>query len=165
LGGSMNTGYWKLPISFRKRKGLASLQGLDFPTLFGSPTWARTRDLRINRRSVGSGCRTRQCSLSRVRTSNTFKSVSSISTGLERRIDYWILEASRLECLVARSVLFRRSRHRRRASACAVGPPDRRRSRTPGSGQELEYAQSAESGRPLTLSVPDRLVKPKFGVG
>jgi hypothetical protein len=59
----------------------------------GSPTWARTRDLRINRRSVGSGCRPRQCSLSGVRTSNTFESVSSISTGLERRIDYWILES------------------------------------------------------------------------
>ena len=29
-------------------KGLASLQGLDFPGLYGSPTWARTRDLRIN---------------------------------------------------------------------------------------------------------------------
>ena len=28
-----------------------------------------------------------------VRTSNTFESVSSISTGLERRIDYWILES------------------------------------------------------------------------
>ena len=30
-------------------KGLASLQGLDFSSLSGSPTWARTRDLRINR--------------------------------------------------------------------------------------------------------------------
>src|SRR5438132_1170466 len=30
-------------------KGLASLQGLDSLSLFGSPTWARTRDLRINR--------------------------------------------------------------------------------------------------------------------
>jgi hypothetical protein len=29
----------------------------------------------------------------RVRTSNTFESVRSISTGLERRIDYWILES------------------------------------------------------------------------
>jgi hypothetical protein len=74
-------------------KGLAPLQGLDFTTIFGSPTWARTRDLRINRRSVGSGCRPRQGSLSGVRTSNTFASVSSISTGLERRIDYWILES------------------------------------------------------------------------
>jgi hypothetical protein len=31
-----------------------------------------------------------------------FWSVSSISTGLERRIDYWILESLRLECLVVR---------------------------------------------------------------
>jgi hypothetical protein len=29
----------------------------------------------------------------RGQASNTFESVSSISTGLERRIDYWILES------------------------------------------------------------------------
>jgi hypothetical protein len=45
-------------------EGLAPLQGLDCVSFFGSPTWARTRDLRINRRSVGSGCRPRQGSLS-----------------------------------------------------------------------------------------------------
>ena len=58
---------------------------------YGSPTWARTRDLRIDRRSIRSGCRPRQCSLSGVRTSNTFESFASISTGLEPRTTtgYW----------------------------------------------------------------------------
>jgi hypothetical protein len=54
--------------SFQYSRGneesLAPLQGLDCVSFFGSPTWAPTRDLRINRRSVGSGCRPRQGSLS-----------------------------------------------------------------------------------------------------
>jgi hypothetical protein len=78
----------------------------------GSSTWARTRDLRINRRSVGSRCRPRQCSLSGVRTSNTFQPVSSISTGLarapDRLLDIGKLSASNAGCS---AVLFRRSRH------------------------------------------------------
>jgi hypothetical protein len=89
--------------------GLASLQGLDCVSVFGSPTWARTRDLRINRRLVGSGCRPRQCSLSGGRTSNTFEPVSSISTGLECRIDYWILESFPPRTLVVRLCCFNSS--------------------------------------------------------
>jgi hypothetical protein len=90
-------------------EGLAPLQGLDCVSFFGSPTWARTRDLRINRRSVGSGCRPRQCSLSGGRTSNTFEPVSSISTGLECRIDYWILESFPPRTLVVRLCCFNSS--------------------------------------------------------
>ena len=51
-------------------KGLASLQGLDFPSLFGSPTWARTRDLRINRLPLDLAANPHECSLSGVRASN-----------------------------------------------------------------------------------------------
>jgi hypothetical protein len=35
-------------IPSANEKGLASLQGLDSKRVFGSSTWARTRDLRIN---------------------------------------------------------------------------------------------------------------------
>jgi hypothetical protein len=76
----------------QKTKGLAGNHRLT-PVILGSPTWARTRDLRINSRSLGSGCRPRQCSLCGSSASNMFWSVSSTSTGLERRIDYWILES------------------------------------------------------------------------
>ena len=51
-------------------KGLASLQGLDFPSLFGSPTWARTRDLRINRLPLDLPANPHECSLSGVGASN-----------------------------------------------------------------------------------------------
>jgi hypothetical protein len=51
-------------------KGLASLQGLDFPSLFGSPTWARTRDLRINRLALDLPGNPHECSLSGGRASN-----------------------------------------------------------------------------------------------
>jgi hypothetical protein len=61
----------------------------------GSSTWARIRGLRINSRSIRSGCRPRQCSLCGSSASNNSQSVSSISTGLERRTDYWILESFR----------------------------------------------------------------------
>ena len=52
-------------------KGLASLQGLDFSSLSGSPTWARTRDLRINRLAVDRPASPHECSLFGVRVSNT----------------------------------------------------------------------------------------------
>ena len=87
-------------------KGLASLQGLDCVSFFGSPTWARTRDLRINSRWFGSSCRPRQCSLSGVRTSNTFESFASISTGLEPRTTTGYWKAFRLECRVVRLCCF-----------------------------------------------------------
>ena len=51
-------------------KGLASLQGLDLLSLFGSPTWARTRDLRINRLPLDLPASPHECSVSGVRTSN-----------------------------------------------------------------------------------------------
>ena len=56
---------------FTNEKGLASLQGLDFPSLFGSPTWARTRDLRINRLPLDLAANPHECSLSGGRASNT----------------------------------------------------------------------------------------------
>jgi len=74
---------------------IANRKGLRFATqpfdFIGSPTWARTRDLRISSRWFGSSCRPRQCSLSGVRTSNTFESFASISTQLEPRTTtgYW----------------------------------------------------------------------------
>ena len=46
-----------------------------------------------------------------VRTSNTFESVSSISTGLECRIDYWILESFPPRIPGCSAVLFCRSQH------------------------------------------------------
>ena len=51
-------------------KGLASLQGLDLLSLFGSPTWARTRNLRINRLPLDLPANPHECSVSGVRTSN-----------------------------------------------------------------------------------------------
>ena len=51
-------------------KGLASLQGLNFPSLFGSPTWARTRDLRINRLPLDLPANPHERSLAGVRASN-----------------------------------------------------------------------------------------------
>jgi hypothetical protein len=76
----------------RKDKGSVGANRLTL-AITGSSTWARTRDLRINSRSLGSGCRPRRCSLCGSSASNMFWSVSSISTGLERRIDHWILES------------------------------------------------------------------------
>ena len=70
LDVSMSTGYWKLPIFSGKEKGPASLQGLDFPILFGSPTWARTRDLRINRLPLDLPGNPHECSLFGVLSSN-----------------------------------------------------------------------------------------------
>ena len=109
-------------LGHRQPKGPATDEARPKPprhisTLLGSPTWARTRDLRINSRWFGSSCRPRQCSLSGVRTSNTFESFSSISTGLEPRTTtgYWKRFRPRLPGCSA--VLFRRSRHGRRATS------------------------------------------------
>ena len=55
---------------YLREKGLASLQGLDSLSLFGSPTWARTRDLRINRLPLDLPANPHECSLSGVRASN-----------------------------------------------------------------------------------------------
>jgi hypothetical protein len=46
IGRDLDIGSLQYPSA--NEKGLASLQGLDFSCLSGSPTWARTRDLRIN---------------------------------------------------------------------------------------------------------------------
>jgi hypothetical protein len=51
-----------------------------------------------------------------VRTSNTFASVSSISTGRELRIDYWILESSPPRMPGCSAALFLDLRHGRRAA-------------------------------------------------
>ena len=143
------TGTRLAPASTLKTKKSAGANRLTM-VFIGSPTWARTRDLRINRRSVGSGCRPRQCSLSGVRASNTFESVSSISTGLERRIDYWILERfpPRIPGRggIDAAVPVRRLRPSRFQSPCLkpavrVGPPDRRRSRTPGPARSGRWAR------------------------
>src|SRR5678816_2951218 len=103
----------------RKTKGLAGNHRLT-PVILGSPTWARTRDLRINSRWFGSSCMPRQCSLSGVRTSNTFESLASISTGLEPRTTTGYWKRFRPRLLGCSAVLFRRSRYGRRAAACAV---------------------------------------------
>jgi len=66
---SLDTGSFQYPSG--NEKGLASLQGLDFFSPFGSPTWARTRDLRTNRLGVDRPVNPHECSDFGVRASNT----------------------------------------------------------------------------------------------
>jgi hypothetical protein len=57
----------------------------------GAATWARTRDLRVNTRSIRSGCRPRQCSLSRAQDFQYFRVVRFDFHRLEPRTTtgYW----------------------------------------------------------------------------
>jgi hypothetical protein len=137
------------PLSnIANRKGLRlATQPFDF---IGSPTWARTRDLRINSRWFGSSCRPRQCSLSGVRTSNTFESFASISTGLEPRTTtgYWKRFRPRMPDCPA--VLFRRSRHRRRAEGQLHALASRRPSPVESGLERLHWSTPCETGvRPI----------------
>ena len=61
---TQDIGSFQYPSSNQKR--LAFFSGLS-----GSPTWARTRDLRINRLGVGRPASPHECSLLGVRVSNT----------------------------------------------------------------------------------------------
>jgi hypothetical protein len=71
LGGSMT--HWILEASnilAGMKKASHLCKALIFLAFFGSPTWARTRDLRINRLPLDLHANPHECSLSGVRASN-----------------------------------------------------------------------------------------------
>ena len=92
----------------------------------GSPTGAsRSRylgsnqGLRVNSRSIRSGCRPRQCSLSRAQDFQYFRVVRFDFHRARVPDDYWILEALPASIAWLFGCAVSGSRHGRRAAACA----------------------------------------------
>jgi len=77
-----------------KEKGLASLQGLDFTSVFGSPTWARTRDLRINRLPLKLPANPHESSLSVPEVSNMRRCGCPVDAPDKPCEHHWILDDS-----------------------------------------------------------------------
>jgi hypothetical protein len=75
-------------------KGLASLQGLDFLGLIWSPTWARTRDLRINRLALELPAKPHECSFFRGRACKTSRPCLPQKVLGRHDLKRWILEAT-----------------------------------------------------------------------
>ena len=65
----LDIGSFQYPSAARLRSAL--LQELDSSNVFGSPTWARTRDLRINSRPLDLSATRHECSALGVLVSNT----------------------------------------------------------------------------------------------
>ena len=86
-------GYWTLPISSAGRPRSALLQELDSSDVFGSPTWARTRDLRINSRPLDLPANRHECCVFRVVVSNIPCLLRPSRTRGRPSLKHWILEA------------------------------------------------------------------------
>jgi len=76
------------------RPTFALLQELDSSDVFGSPTWARTRDLRINSRPLDLPANRHECCAFRVVVSNICCLLRPSRARGRPSLKHWILEAS-----------------------------------------------------------------------
>ena len=88
----LDIGRFQYPSAGRPRSAL--LQELDSSDVFGSPTWARTRDLRINSRPLDLPATPHECSALWVLVSNTSCLLHLSNAPGRPDLKHWILEAS-----------------------------------------------------------------------
>ena len=88
----LDIGGFQYPSAARSQSAL--LQALDSSDVFGSPTWARTRDLRINSRPLDLPANRHECCVFRVVVSNIPCLLRPSRTRGRPSLKHWILEAS-----------------------------------------------------------------------
>ena len=88
----LDIGSFQYPSAARPRSAL--LQALDSSDVFGSPTWARTRDLRINSRPLDLPANRHECCAFRVVVSNICCLLRPGRARGRPSLKHWILEAS-----------------------------------------------------------------------
>ena len=88
----LDIGRFQYPSAARPR--FALLQELDSSDVFGSPTWARTRDLRINSRPLDLPANRHECCAFRVVVSNISCLLRPSRAWGRPSLKHWILEAS-----------------------------------------------------------------------
>ena len=88
----LDIGGFQYPSVARSRSAL--LQALDSSDVFGSPTWARTRDLRINSRPLDLPANRHECCAFRVVVSNISCLLRPSRARGRPSLKHWILEAS-----------------------------------------------------------------------
>ena len=88
----LDIGGFQYPSAARSRSAL--LQALDSSDVFGSPTWARTRDLRINSRPLVPSASRHECCAFRAVVSNISCLLRPSRARGRHPPKHWILEAS-----------------------------------------------------------------------